>query len=183
MLKGIFVNILQPVQILNAKCRSTLGRATDGKKRTDSLDVLFLLKWLADQGVSPTAQQVPNAVEEFVEWFISIYGGEELWTAAGFDREKGLFHLCYCSTRDWRIMVPSHHLSHASIHYQSSFHFFYRSPLAETINRFLLNGHISKGGSAYRVLGTERWYHHIVIVGTNSWIYVTAHPFICLDKD
>jgi hypothetical protein len=117
-IEGIFINVLQPVQILNSKCRSILGRVTDGKKRTDSLDVLFLLKWLADQGVSPTAQQVPNAVEEFVEWFISIYGGEELWTAAGFDQEKGLFHLCYCST------------------------------LAKATSRFLLNCCISRGESS-----------------------------------
>jgi hypothetical protein len=43
-IEGIFVEVLQPVQILNAKCRSILGGATDGKKRTDSLDILFLLK-------------------------------------------------------------------------------------------------------------------------------------------
>jgi hypothetical protein len=97
-IEGISIEVLHPIQILNAKCQSILGRAGSGKKQTDSEDITFLLKWLAGQGITPTAQQVPHAVGEFVEWFISIYGGEELWTAAGFDREKGLFYLCYCST-------------------------------------------------------------------------------------
>lgn len=55
------VKVLKPALILNAKCRSILERANDRKKRNDAVDIQFLLRWCAQNGASPTSEEVPNA--------------------------------------------------------------------------------------------------------------------------
>ncbi|KAK3942809.1 hypothetical protein QBC46DRAFT_282939 [Diplogelasinospora grovesii] len=83
------VRLLKPTLILNAKCRSILGRANDSKKATDSQDILFLLAWCAHNRMRPTAAEVPNASKDFVGWFISTFGGADAWAHAGYDVSKG----------------------------------------------------------------------------------------------
>jgi hypothetical protein len=77
------VSILKPVLILNAKCRSVLGRSTDEKMSNDATDIKFLLWWLATNNIQ-SVQEVPNASQEFVTWFIQEYEGVEYWKNAGF---------------------------------------------------------------------------------------------------
>lgn len=81
--------ILKPALILNAKCRSILGRATQGKRNTDAEDIQFLLSWCAQNAVYPTSVEVPNASKEFVDYFIANYQGSELWYNAGYDVSRG----------------------------------------------------------------------------------------------
>ncbi|EEP77344.1 predicted protein [Uncinocarpus reesii 1704] len=89
------VRILKPALILNAKCRSILGRASEGKKGTDAEDILFLLQWFVDnpQHPKPTAAEVPNATKEFHDWFTAIYcpspKDKALWPQAGFKISTG----------------------------------------------------------------------------------------------
>ncbi|KAK4038391.1 hypothetical protein C8A01DRAFT_37634 [Parachaetomium inaequale] len=81
------VHVLKPTLILNAKCRSILGRAGDDKKMSDAQDIRFLLNWCAEHDMA-TKADVPNATGEFVEAFIAMYGGEELWGNLGYDAEN-----------------------------------------------------------------------------------------------
>lgn len=85
--------VLKPVLILNAKCRSILGRAEEKKKRCDATDIQFLLSWCARNHAYPTSEEVPNASKQFVSWFIQRYGGKDYWTNAQYDLEIGLFLL------------------------------------------------------------------------------------------
>jgi len=96
------VKILKPALILNAKCRSVLGRATAEKKYNDAQDIQYLLYWCAKMETRPTAEEVPNATRDFVLWFISEYKGEEYWKNAGYDLDKGQFALLktYASATD-----------------------------------------------------------------------------------
>jgi len=84
------VRILKPTLILDAKCGSILGRASDGKKQTDALDIKFLLVYIARYGMS-VGSEVPNATGEFITWFASSYGGKELFQRAGFTVPGGMF--------------------------------------------------------------------------------------------
>lgn len=86
---GCNVEVLHPLSILNAKCRSILERASDEKKKSDAYDIGFLLWWLAENKIFPTGQHAPNVSGEFVEWFIVTYQGDELWTRVNFDRKTG----------------------------------------------------------------------------------------------
>lgn len=83
--------ILKPALILNAKCRSILGRPTEAKRRTDAQDIKYLLRWCARVGSIPTSAEVPNASKDFVTWFTTEYGDEPIWTPAGYDLDKGQF--------------------------------------------------------------------------------------------
>ncbi|KAJ5544840.1 hypothetical protein N7461_007144 [Penicillium sp. DV-2018c] len=89
------VRVLKPALILNAKCRSILGRASEGKKRTDAEDILFLLRWFVNnpQHPKPTAAEVPNATKQFHDWFTVIYcplpEQKALWSQAGFKISTG----------------------------------------------------------------------------------------------
>ncbi|KAF2438417.1 hypothetical protein P171DRAFT_449068 [Karstenula rhodostoma CBS 690.94] len=83
--------ILKPALILNAKCRSILGRSNGEKKKTDAADITFLLWWLATNNAFPSAQEVPNANKEFVTWFVETYRGAEYWTGARLNLERGSF--------------------------------------------------------------------------------------------
>ncbi|KZF21367.1 hypothetical protein L228DRAFT_171231 [Xylona heveae TC161] len=85
------VQILKPALILNAKCRSILGRATDERKDADAHDIKFLLKYLAKNGTRPLAGEVTTATKDFFEWFTARYGNPQLWTQAGYGAEKGSF--------------------------------------------------------------------------------------------
>jgi hypothetical protein len=78
------VQVLKPALILNAKCRSILGRAGDDKKMSDAQDIRFLLNWCAENDMA-TKADVLNATGEFVEAFVSMYGGEDLWRNLGYD--------------------------------------------------------------------------------------------------
>lgn len=83
---GTEVRVLHPKLILNAKCRSILGRATDERKAVDSGDILFLLKYLGERELGDRGEvemQVPNATQEFVEWFTERYGHRSLWESVG----------------------------------------------------------------------------------------------------
>lgn len=91
-INGAPVQILHPLLILNAKCRSVLGRATELKKGSDAEDIIFLLGWLANAGIRPQPQQVPNVNKAFVEWFIQVFEcGPEVWRRAGYDMRKGMY--------------------------------------------------------------------------------------------
>jgi hypothetical protein len=78
------IHVLKPALILNAKCRSILGRAGEDKKMSDSQDIKFLLSWCAENGMDSKAD-VPNATKEFVDAFIATYGGAALWRRAGYE--------------------------------------------------------------------------------------------------
>ncbi|KAG5302057.1 hypothetical protein I7I48_02263 [Histoplasma ohiense] len=81
------VRVLKPALILNAKCRSILGRANEDKKRTDAEDIIFLLRWFVNK--KSTAAEVPNATKQFCDWFTATYcpsaENQALWTQAGFE--------------------------------------------------------------------------------------------------
>jgi hypothetical protein len=77
------IRVLQPTLILDAKCRSILGRATEGKKRTDATDISFLLDYIASRRI-PIGSDVPNASPEFITWFVQNYGGKVRFEKAGF---------------------------------------------------------------------------------------------------
>lgn len=79
------VKVLKPSLILNAKCNSINGRASEDKKKTDSVDIKFCLGWCANNNAFPTAAEVPRADKEFVEWFVYEYGGAEYWTNARYN--------------------------------------------------------------------------------------------------
>jgi hypothetical protein len=89
------VRVLKPALILNAKCRSILGRANEDKKITDAADILFLLRWFVNnpQHPKPTAAEVPNATKQFYDWFTATHGTSEekkaLWEQAGFKSSTG----------------------------------------------------------------------------------------------
>lgn len=85
------VQILSPPLILNAKCQSILGRATEEKKKTDAQDIVFLLGWLAQMQTRPTPQEVPNASKAFVTWFVNKYQGQSGWTNVGYNMDTGKF--------------------------------------------------------------------------------------------
>nr|POE62243.1 hypothetical protein CFP56_70630 [Quercus suber] len=88
-IEGASVHVLNPVLILNAKCRSVLGRASEEKKLTDASDIQFLLEYLAKAGTFPSSQQLPNVSKEFVTWFADNYGGTQLWINARYDFSIG----------------------------------------------------------------------------------------------
>ncbi|EGC42838.1 conserved hypothetical protein [Histoplasma capsulatum var. duboisii H88] len=85
------VRVLKPALILNAKCRSILGRANEDKKRTDAEDIVFLLQWFVNNPYhpKPTAAEVPNATKQFRDWFTATYcssaENQALWAQAGFE--------------------------------------------------------------------------------------------------
>jgi hypothetical protein len=70
------VRVLKPALILNAKYSSILGRATDDKKRSDGMDIQFLLWWCTTNRHYPAAIEVPYATKQFVQWFIEVNGRE-----------------------------------------------------------------------------------------------------------
>lgn len=85
------MKVLKPALILNAKCRSILGRANLVKRGTDSGDIIFLLELCAQHAeYRPKAAEVPNATGEFVQMFSQVYGRLELWSRAGYDLQTGL---------------------------------------------------------------------------------------------
>jgi hypothetical protein len=79
------VQVLKPTLILNAKCSAILGRAGESKKTSDAQDIKFLLHWCAENGMRMDTAEVPNTTKEFVDAFIAMYGGEELWSRAVYD--------------------------------------------------------------------------------------------------
>ncbi|KAK4135745.1 hypothetical protein BT67DRAFT_259400 [Trichocladium antarcticum] len=81
--------VLKPTLILNAKCRSILGRANKEKKDTDAHDIKFLLHWCVENVLYPTNSEVPNATKEFVDYFIATYERADLWYNAGYDISCG----------------------------------------------------------------------------------------------
>ena len=84
--EGTEIRVLHPKLILNAKCRSILGRTTDERKAADSGDILFLLKYFgeSEQGDGKdTKMGVSNATQEFVEWYVERYGHKSLWQGVG----------------------------------------------------------------------------------------------------
>jgi hypothetical protein len=86
------VKVLKPALILNAKCRSILGRPTVSKRNTDASDIIFLLEFCARNPMYlPKAVEVPNATREFVQSFVGQYQNQDSWTRAGYNFQTGLF--------------------------------------------------------------------------------------------
>jgi len=83
------VKVLKPALILNSKCNSILGRATEEKKGTDAADIQFCLWWCVQNNVFPTQSEVPRASKVFVEWFIAAYGGQDFWVNARYNLKTG----------------------------------------------------------------------------------------------
>ncbi|KAI3330971.1 hypothetical protein F4824DRAFT_514887 [Ustulina deusta] len=83
------VRVLKPALLLNAKCGSLLGRATDDKKRTDSRDINFLLQWCASHRQFPSTAEMSNATPAFVQYYIGTFGGEQHWKDAGYNIREG----------------------------------------------------------------------------------------------
>ncbi|KAG9232994.1 hypothetical protein BJ875DRAFT_379505, partial [Amylocarpus encephaloides] len=54
------IRVLKPSLILNAKCNSILGRASEGEKTTDATDIKFCLWWCASNNARPTTAEVPR---------------------------------------------------------------------------------------------------------------------------
>ncbi|QSS66782.1 hypothetical protein I7I51_02993 [Histoplasma capsulatum] len=85
------VRVLKPALILNAKCRSILGRANEDKRGTDAEDIVILLQWFVNNPYhpKPTATEVPNATKQFRDWFTATYclsaEDQALWAQAGFE--------------------------------------------------------------------------------------------------
>ncbi|KAK7955855.1 uncharacterized protein PG986_005077 [Apiospora aurea] len=79
------VRVLQPTLLLNAKCGSVQNRRSEDKKKSDALDILFLLEWCYRHEIFPTADEVPNASEGLVRTFVSLFPCTEHWINAGYD--------------------------------------------------------------------------------------------------
>ncbi len=86
------IRVLKPTLLLDAKCGTIFSRSSEEKRRTDATDIKFLLRWCTTNRMHPTAEELPNVTKEFVEYFISQFGGAELWTAAGYDHVQGACH-------------------------------------------------------------------------------------------
>lgn len=82
--------VLKPALLLNAKCGSIIGRPTEEKRRTDSMDIGFLLKFCAENpAYLPKAHEVPKATKQLVQTLIQRYGGQDAWVRAGYNLETG----------------------------------------------------------------------------------------------
>lgn len=95
---GQGVKVLKPTVLLNAKCRSILGRARETRKACDAGDVKFLLAWCASKGMWPTAGECPSINVAFVNWFVMSYGGGALFESAGWDEVDGMLLSNYMTT-------------------------------------------------------------------------------------
>ncbi|KAE8145896.1 hypothetical protein BDV25DRAFT_144225 [Aspergillus avenaceus] len=84
------VKVLKPSLLLNAKCGAVVERSGEDKKKSDALDILFLLRYCA-RNDRPLPGEVPNATKQFVDVFNCMYHVETLWTDAGYDLENGCF--------------------------------------------------------------------------------------------
>lgn len=87
---GDGIKVLKPTFLLNAKCRSILGRATETRKSSDAGDIKFLLAWCVSKGMRPTAGECTNINGQFVNWFVTSYGGGDLFKSAGWDEANGM---------------------------------------------------------------------------------------------
>ncbi|EHA21063.1 hypothetical protein ASPNIDRAFT_45694 [Aspergillus niger ATCC 1015] len=88
------VKVLKPALLLNAKCGSITGRSTEDKRRTDSLDINFLLNFCAQNPeYLPKSDEVPRATTQLVHVLIQLYGGEDAWVRAGFSLHTGIDYL------------------------------------------------------------------------------------------
>lgn len=87
---GCGIKVLKPTFLLNAKCRSILGRATETRKASDAGDIKFLLAWVASKGMWPTAGECFNINSPFVDWFVTSYGGGNLFKSAGWNEADGM---------------------------------------------------------------------------------------------
>lgn len=89
------VKILKPTLILNAKCGSILGRSTEAKKQTDSMDIMFLLEWCTSHSMQPTSYECPKVDAAFVQWFNDTFEDEDSFERAGWDKANGTSLLKY----------------------------------------------------------------------------------------
>lgn len=88
------VKVLKPALLLIAKCGSITGRSTEDKRRTDSLDINFLLNFCAhNPEYLPKSDEVPRATTQLVHVLIQFYGGGEAWVRAGFSLHIGIDYL------------------------------------------------------------------------------------------
>lgn len=79
------VRVLHPRLLLDAKCGSMPGRASDGKKITDGADIAFLLRYICDNGIELWAGDVPNASGALIAYTVERqWVSQDLWVAAGF---------------------------------------------------------------------------------------------------
>ena len=78
------VRVLHPLHLLDAKCESVFSRG-EHKKHTDAEDIRFLLGYCADKGLEITADGVPHAHPEAVEYPMSEgWVLREAWMKAGY---------------------------------------------------------------------------------------------------
>jgi hypothetical protein len=64
---------LDPVKILNGKCKSIWQRSDEGKRRVDAEDILWLLGWIGKEGRRVKMREMKNINEECVEEFVTRY--------------------------------------------------------------------------------------------------------------
>lgn len=87
---GCGIKVLKPTFLLNAKCRSILARATETRKASDAGDIKFLLAWCLSKNMWPTYGECTNINGPFVDWFVTSYGGGDLFKSAGWHQADGM---------------------------------------------------------------------------------------------
>ena len=112
LVDGSVVNILYPVALLNAKYRSTLGRASTEKKEADFEDIEFLLDYLARNGMYPASGDVPSAGNDVVMFLVKAYKKEDIWKRAGYDSNTGKMIQAHESTK--RLPMRDRHVHQAA---------------------------------------------------------------------
>ncbi|KAI9059660.1 hypothetical protein FKP32DRAFT_1760935 [Trametes sanguinea] len=84
------VRVLHPLLLLNVKCKSLLGRASEMKKFTDGQDIAFLLDYCVCDGIEINPEDVPNATPELVEYTVlQGWVARETWNSAGYRDGSG----------------------------------------------------------------------------------------------
>lgn len=87
---GYGIKVLKTTLFLNAKCRSILARATETRKASDAGDIKFLLAWCVSKKLWPTSGECTNINGPFVDWFVTSYGGGDLFKSAGWHQADGM---------------------------------------------------------------------------------------------
>lgn len=85
------VPVLPPLDLLNAKMVSILGRADDAKKDSDASDIRFLLAYCVENKLHITTSTVPAATNDLIDLLVyNSWVRRSLWMAAGHGGGKSL---------------------------------------------------------------------------------------------
>lgn len=95
---GYGIKVLKPTFRLNAKCRSTLARATETRKASDAGISSFFLHGVRAGRCGRRLVKSPSIDGAFVNWFVTSYGGRDLFESAGWDEANGILLLRYFET-------------------------------------------------------------------------------------